>query len=205
MSVRDVMNSTKVIPVLAFRSVEEALEVSRALVEGGISVLEITLRHPSALEAIRAVSAALPNANVGAGTVMSPTLAEQARAAGARFGVSPGLTPRLAEAVQAMGWPFLPGVSTVSEAMSAVELGFDALKFFPAAASGGAPFLASVGAVLPDVQFCPTGGVKPGNAADYLALDNVPCVGGSWLTQRETDGRIDSAAVIERTRRAAQL
>lgn len=204
-TITQVMSASRVVPVLAFEGVDEAVEVSRALVEEGIPVLEITLRHPSALDSIRAVKQALPDAIVGAGTVMSRDQAEAARDAGAIFGVSPGLTPALAEAIRGMNWPFLPGVASASEAMKAVELGFSELKFFPAEVSGGVGFLKAMKSVLPKVQFCPTGGVKPSNASEYLALGNVPCVGGSWLTARNEAGDISIAAVREAARTAARL
>lgn len=205
MSIADVMSASKVVPVLAFEGVEEAVEVSRALVGAGVPVLEITLRHPTALEAIRAVARALPEAIVGAGTVLNAEQAQAARDAGATFGVSPGLTPALADAVKGMGWDFLPGVASVSEAMSAREMGFSALKFFPAEVSGGVGFLRAVGAVLPGIRFCPTGGVKANTAANYLALDNVPCVGGSWLTPRDEAGDIDLDVVKAAARAARAL
>lgn len=191
-SVQDVLSQSPVMPVLAFESVEEALDVCRALYEAGVRVFEITLRHATALDAIKAVKAALADdAIVGAGTILSPDLAKAARNAGAAFGVSPGLTKELGTAVRAMGWAFLPGVSTLSEAMAARDMGFAALKFFPASLSGGPGFLKAAGSVLPDIEFCPTGGISAATAPDYLALANVPTVGGSWITPRGDDGKID--------------
>lgn len=205
-TVDEVLASSPVMPVLAFRNVDEALEVSRLLYEAGVRVFEITLRHETALEAIRWVKADLPDdAIVGAGTVLSPDLAKSARNAGAAFGVSPGLTKELGSAVRAMGWPFLPGVSTISEAMEASDMGFKALKFFPAAVSGGPGFLKAAGSVLPDIQFCPTGGISAETAPDYLALDNVPTIGGSWLTPRGTDGAFDLVAIRKLAESALQL
>lgn len=204
MSIQSCFEQTAVIPVLGFESVEEAVTISRILYEQGMKVLEITLRHPSALDAIRAVIADLPDdAIVGAGTVMGPELAEMVVGAGAAFGVSPGLTPALAAKVKELDLAFLPGVATLSEAMKAVELGFTHLKFFPATASGGVDFLKAAGAVLPEVQFCPTGGINPNNAAEFLALKNVPVVGGSWLTPRDATGKMDAAAVATLSRVAA--
>ncbi|WP_374764703.1 bifunctional 4-hydroxy-2-oxoglutarate aldolase/2-dehydro-3-deoxy-phosphogluconate aldolase [Yunchengibacter salinarum] len=194
-----------VIPVLNFTGPEEAVATCTTLFENGVSVLEITLRHDSALDSIEAVSKALPDAIVGAGTVLSHGQAEKARAAGAGFGVSPGLTDELALAVESMGWAFLPGVATVSEAMKAREKGFSHLKFFPAADSGGPGFLKAAGSVLPDVRFCPTGGIKPGNAADYLALGNVAVVGGSWLVKRDGAGKVDQKATAQAAKEAAAL
>jgi len=197
-TVEQVMKMGPVIPVLAFKSAEEAVGVCRALYEAGIRVFEITLRHESALDAIKAVKADLPDdAIVGAGTVLSPELAKAAVDAGCAFGVSPGLTPALAEAVKALNFPFLPGVATISEAMQAREWGFTALKFFPASVSGGPAFLKAVHSVLPDLIFCPTGGIKAGTAADYRAVPSVVTVGGSWLTPRSSDGSIDLTTVKE--------
>jgi len=191
-SVQDVLSQSPVMPVLAFKSVEEALAVCRVLYEAGVRVFEITLRHDTALDAIKAVKADLADdAIVGAGTILSPDLAKSARNAGAAFGVSPGLTKELGTAIRAMGWAFLPGVSTLSEAMAARDMKFTALKFFPASLSGGPGFLKAAGSVLPDIQFCPTGGISAKTAPDYLALANVPIVGGSWITPRGDDGKID--------------
>lgn len=190
--VNEVLGASPVMPVLAFKCVDEAVEVSSLLFECGVRVFEITLRHETALDAIKQVKAALPSdAIVGAGTILSPDLAKSARNAGAAFGVSPGLTKELGTAVRAMGWAFLPGVSTISEAMAARDMGFEALKFFPASVSGGPGFLKAAGAVLPDILFCPTGGITSETARDYLALANVPTVGGSWITPRNSDGAID--------------
>ncbi len=200
-SVIEVMNASPVIPVLAFESAEEAVAVCQVLYDEGIKVLEITLRHPTALDAIAAVKEALPDdAIVGAGTVLTPELAKAAKDAGAVFGVSPGLTEELAHAVKALNWPFLPGVASISEAMAARELGFGELKFFPASLSGGPGFLKAVGSVLPDLTFCPTGGVSADTAPDYRALKNVATVGGSWITPRGSDGKIHLDIVRELAR-----
>lgn len=200
-SVLEIMNASPVIPVLAFENAEEAVEVCQVLYDEGLKVLEITLRHPTALEAIAAVKAALPaDAVVGAGTVLTPELAKAARDAGAVFGVSPGLTEDLANAVKALDWAFLPGVATLSEAMAAREMGFSELKFFPASISGGPGFLKAVGSVLPDLTFCPTGGISADTADDYRSLKNVATVGGSWITPRGSDGKIDLVMVRERAK-----
>ncbi|WP_417451062.1 bifunctional 4-hydroxy-2-oxoglutarate aldolase/2-dehydro-3-deoxy-phosphogluconate aldolase [Kordiimonas sp.] len=201
----DVLKRSPVIPVLAFQSEEEAVAVCRVLFDEGLSVLEITLRHDSALSAINAVKADLPaDACVGAGTVITPYLAEAAIEAGAEFGVSPGLTASLAEAVTKLNWPFLPGVASLSEAMQAREWGFRALKFFPANISGGTGFLKAVNSVLPDLVFCPTGGVSVDTAPDYRSLPNVATVGGSWITPRGKGGAIDLALVRELARTAVE-
>ncbi|PZX21994.1 multifunctional: 2-keto-3-deoxygluconate 6-phosphate aldolase; 2-keto-4-hydroxyglutarate aldolase; oxaloacetate decarboxylase [Cupriavidus phytorum] len=174
-----------VIPVLEFHSVDEALHVSEALVTGGLPLLEITLRTPVALEAIRAVAAALPQACVGAGTVLSVEQLHAVRDAGAQFAVSPGLTPTLAAGARGAGISLLPGVATASEAMAALEAGFTFLKFFPAQAAGGVPMLKSLGGPLPQLRFCPTGGIDAALAPSYLALPNVVCVGGSWVVPKD--------------------
>ena len=200
-SVIDIMNAGPVIPVLGFESATEAVEVCLILYKAGLRVLEITLRHATALDAIAAVKEALPDdALVGAGTVLTPELARAAKEAGAVFGVSPGLTEELAHAVKAMDWPFLPGIATLSEAMTARELGFTELKFFPASISGGPAFIKAVGTVLPDLTFCPTGGVSAATAGEYRALKNVATVGGSWITPRGSDGKIDPALVAARAK-----
>lgn len=179
-----------IVPVLAFDSVDEALAICTILSEAGLP-LEITLRTPIALECIRVVARELPGSLVGAGTVLNPEQASQAIDAGARFGVSPGLTPALADAVNALNWPFLPGVATVGEAMAASESGFSYLKFFPAEASGGVAFLKALSSVLPELRFCPTGGIKASTVTDYLSLPNVFAAGGSWMVVRNDDGSPD--------------
>lgn len=198
-SLIDRLAGVPVIPVLEFQSVDEALRVSEALVAGGLPVLEITLRTPVAIEAMRAVSAALPQAIVGAGTVLDVAQLHAVRDAGAQFAVSPGLTPRLAEGARDAGISLLPGVATASEAMAALEAGFTFLKFFPAEAAGGMPMLKSLNGPLPRLRFCPTGGIDAARAPAYLALPNVVCVGGSWVVPKDAVasgdwGRIRSLA-----------
>ncbi|MUN36225.1 bifunctional 4-hydroxy-2-oxoglutarate aldolase/2-dehydro-3-deoxy-phosphogluconate aldolase [Actinomadura litoris] len=178
----DLLGLAPVIPVVVLEDEDAAVPLARALVEGGLPAIEVTLRTPAALPAITRIAAEVPDAIVGAGTVVRPEDAERSAAAGARFLVSPGCTPRLQAAMVATGLPFLPGVATASEAVALLEGGITAMKFFPAEAAGGRAYLKALGGPLPDARFCPTGGVTPGNAADYLALPNVGCVGGSWLT-----------------------
>lgn len=173
-----------VIPVLTIEARETAVPLARALVRGGLPVLEITLRTEAALEAIRAVAAEVPEAVVGAGTVLDPAQFDQVRRAGGQFAVSPGYTDSLATAARAGGMPFLPGVQTVSEAMALRELGFGILKFFPADAAGGLTWVKAVGAPLAGLRLCPTGGITAETAPAYLALSNVACVGGSWVAPR---------------------
>jgi 2-dehydro-3-deoxyphosphogluconate aldolase/(4S)-4-hydroxy-2-oxoglutarate aldolase len=177
-----ILDISPVIPVVVLDDVDTAVPVARALVEGGIRIIELTLRTPVALEAIERIASGVPEIEVGAGTVVSPEQAKRAADAGARFLVSPGATPAVLDAMAGTGVPSLPGCATLSEVMALRERGITEVKFFPAAASGGPAFLASVHGPLPDVRFCPTGGITPTTAADYLALANVVCVGGSWLT-----------------------
>lgn len=174
-----------VIPVLTVERGADAVPLARALVKGGLPVLEITFRTRAALEALAAIAREVPDAVVGAGTVLDEAQVRQAVEAGARFGVSPGCTPALAKAVKAAGLPFLPGVQTVSEAMALRELGFGVLKFFPADGAGGMAWLKAVAAPLAGLRFCPTGGIGIGTAAGYLALPNVACIGGSWVAPRD--------------------
>ena len=171
-----------VIPVVVIDDLEHAVPVARALVEGGLPVIELTLRTPVALDAIRAIATEVPEILVGAGTIVSPGQAKLAVDAGAQFLVSPGSTPTLLAAMADSGAPFLPGTATVSEVLAVLEAGFTEMKFFPAEASGGASYLASLASPLPDARFCPTGGITSASASSYLALPNVGCVGGSWIT-----------------------
>jgi len=173
-----------VIPVLTIEERETAVPLARALAKGGLPVLEITLRTAAAPQAIRAVAAEVPEAVVGAGTVLDPAQFDQVRRAGGQFAVSPGCTDALARAARAGGLPFLPGLQTVSEAMALRELGFGIFKFFPAESAGGLTWIKAVGAPLAGLRFCPTGGITAETAAAYLALPNVACVGGSWVAPR---------------------
>jgi 2-dehydro-3-deoxyphosphogluconate aldolase/(4S)-4-hydroxy-2-oxoglutarate aldolase len=178
----DLLELSPVMPVVVLDDVAQAVPVAEALLRGGIRVIEVTLRTPAALASIERIAAAVPDLVVGAGTVTAPEHAKQALDAGSRFIVTPGSTDAVLDAVAATGLPFLPGVSTVSEAMRAAERGCTVLKFFPAEAAGGAPYLKSIHGPLPGLRFCPTGGITVESAPKYLALPNVGCVGGSWLT-----------------------
>jgi len=171
-----------VIPVVVLHDVAHAVPVAEALVEGGVPVIELTLRTPAALSCIEQIATHVPDILVGAGTVVAPEQAKDAVSAGAQFLVSPGTTDALAAAMQETGLPHLPGASTVTEVLRLMELGYSELKFFPAEVSGGVGFLKAVAAPLPQARFCPTGGISASNSASYLALPNVGCVGGSWLT-----------------------
>lgn len=189
-----------VIPVLVIEQLAHAVPLARALVEGGVRVLEVTLRTPVALDCIREMAAAVPEAIVGAGTLRTPADAEAVLAAGARFAVSPGYSSPLARACRELGLPLLPGVATSSEIMQATEEGSRFLKFFPAIPAGGAAMLKSWASVFADVRFCPTGGVSLASAPDLLALPNVACVGGSWLTPAAAlrEGRWDQITSLAR-------
>lgn len=173
-----------VVPVLVIDDATKAANLARALVAGGLPALEVTLRTPAALDAIRAM-AKVPGGIVGAGTLLTPEDVKAAKAAGATFGVSPGATDRLVQACIDEGLPLLPGAATASEVMALLEKGYTVQKFFPAEASGGAKALAAIGAPIPQVKFCPTGGISPKNVGDYLSLSNVVCVGGSWVAPKE--------------------
>jgi 2-dehydro-3-deoxyphosphogluconate aldolase/(4S)-4-hydroxy-2-oxoglutarate aldolase len=181
-NVVELMRVGPVIPVVVIDDVAQAVPLARALIAGGVRVLEITLRTPAALAAVAAISQSVDAAIVGVGTLTRIEDPARAIGAGARFGVSPGLTPALAEAARASGLPLLPGVMTPSEVIAARAAGFYALKLFPAQQSGGIGMLKALHGPFPDVTFCPTGGVTATTAADFLAVPNVGCVGGSWLT-----------------------
>ncbi|NRR33209.1 bifunctional 4-hydroxy-2-oxoglutarate aldolase/2-dehydro-3-deoxy-phosphogluconate aldolase [Oxalobacteraceae bacterium] len=184
LSLLEIMRTSAVIPVIAIDEPEHAIPLARALVAGGIRVLEVTLRTKHGLEAIRAMST-VEGAIVGVGTLTQPEEFAAARDAGAVFGVSPGLTNALIAAAKSSGLPLLPGVMTPSEVMSAREHGFRQLKLFPAVPAGGIGMLNAIGGPLPDVMFCPTGGISQETASQFLALKNVACVGGSWLTPKD--------------------
>jgi len=201
----EIMALAPVIPVLTVASVEDGLAQAKALVAGGLYAIEVTLRTPSALAAIAAIAKNVPDAVPGAGTIVSVEQSDEAVAAGARFLVSPGATPALAKAAAQSPVPFLPGCATASEAMALRELGFRALKLFPAEAVGGARLLSSLAAPLPDLRFCPTGGIDLAKAPDYLKLPNVPCVGGSWMLPKAAIAAGDYFAVEALAREASAL
>jgi 2-dehydro-3-deoxyphosphogluconate aldolase/(4S)-4-hydroxy-2-oxoglutarate aldolase len=185
MNILDIMRASPVIPVIAIDNPAHAVPLAKALVAGGIRVLEVTLRTAYGLAAISAIAEQVPDAIVGVGTLTSPEEFIAARDAGAVFGVSPGLTAALIAAAKSSGLPLLPGVMTPSEVMQAREAGFRQLKLFPAVPAGGVGMLNGIGGPLPDIMFCPTGGISQENAAQFLALKNVACVGGSWLTPKD--------------------
>ena len=200
-----IMQDAPVIPVIVLHKVEYAVPMAEALVAGGIRVLEVTLRTPEGLASIEAIAKAVPGAIVGAGTVRSAAEAEAACRAGARFAVSPGYTSALGEACKGLKLPLLPGVATSGEIMQAQADGFSELKFFPAVQAGGLAMLKAWQGPFGDVRFCPTGGISTANAAEFLALKNVVCVGGSWLVPTDTMERGDWGHITALAREAAAL
>ncbi|MDQ0813710.1 2-dehydro-3-deoxyphosphogluconate aldolase/(4S)-4-hydroxy-2-oxoglutarate aldolase [Streptomyces sp. B3I7] len=200
-----VLDLAPVLPVVVVDDAADAVPLARALVAGGLPAIEVTLRTPAALEAIRAVADAVPDAVVGAGTVLTPAQVTACVEAGARFLVSPGWTETLLAAMTAAGVPFLPGVSTASEVVALLERGVREMKFFPAEAAGGTAYLKSLAGPLSGARFCPTGGIGPGTAPDYLALPNVGCVGGSWMIPADAVAAGDWARVERLAREAAAL
>jgi 2-dehydro-3-deoxyphosphogluconate aldolase/(4S)-4-hydroxy-2-oxoglutarate aldolase len=197
--------SAPVVPVLTIDRADRAVALARALLAGGLPAIEITLRTPAALDAVRAIVAEVPDAIAGVGTVTTADDVARALAAGAKFLVSPGTPGPLAQALAAAPVPAMPGCATASEALALAALGFRVLKFFPAEASGGVRWLRAIGAPLSDITFCPTGGIDAGNAAAYLALRNVVAVGGSWVAPADAVAAGDFARVTELARTAAAL
>lgn len=205
MNLIDIMRASPVIPVIAIEELPQAVPLAQALVAGGIRVLEVTLRTVHGLAAIRAINEQVLGAIVGVGTLTRPEEFGLALDAGAAFGVSPGLTPALAEAARTSGLPLLPGVMTPSEVLAAREHGFEQMKLFPAMQAGGLGMLKALAGPLPDVTFCPTGGISLETAPQFLALDNVACVGGSWLTPKDALRNGDWAAITALARSASAL
>jgi 2-dehydro-3-deoxyphosphogluconate aldolase/(4S)-4-hydroxy-2-oxoglutarate aldolase len=204
LSLLDIMRTSAVIPVIAIDEPEHAVPLAKALVAGGIRVLEVTLRTKHGLGAIKAMSE-VEGAIVGVGTLTQPEEFVAARDAGAVFGVSPGLTPALIAAAKSSGLPLLPGVMTPSEVMVAREQGFKQLKLFPAVPAGGVGMLNGIYGPLPDVTFCPTGGISQETASQFLALKNVACVGGSWLTPKDAIAAGDWARITDLAKAASGL
>jgi 2-dehydro-3-deoxyphosphogluconate aldolase/(4S)-4-hydroxy-2-oxoglutarate aldolase len=205
MTVLEIMQTSAVIPVIAIDDLAHAVPLARALVAGGIRVLEITLRTQHGLPAMRAIADQVEGAIVGVGTLTAPHEFAAARDAGAVFGVSPGLTPALIAAAKSSGLPLLPGVMTPSEVMAAREAGFRQLKLFPAVPAGGVGMLKALGGPLADVMFCPTGGISIETAPQFLALKNVACVGGSWLTPKDALMAGDWGRITELAKAASGL
>jgi len=193
----DVLNAGPVMPVMVIKNLDDAVPLAKALVAGGIKVLEITLRTPIALEAIRLISQEVKEAIVGAGTITTPEQLKAAEEAGAVFAISPGLTPALLRAAKEGNIALIPGISSLSELMVGMEAGLDHFKFFPAEAAGGIPMLKAIAGPIPQVTFCPTGGISPENYNAYLSLNNVACVGGSWLVPEDAVKEKNWAKVTE--------
>ncbi|MET9844352.1 bifunctional 4-hydroxy-2-oxoglutarate aldolase/2-dehydro-3-deoxy-phosphogluconate aldolase [Streptomyces ossamyceticus] len=204
-STSSVLDLAPVVPVVVIEDASDAVPLARALVAGGLPAIEVTLRTPAGLDAIRAIAGAVPDAVVGAGTVVTPEQVTAAVRAGARFLVSPGWTDALLTAMQASGVPFLPGVSTTSEVVALLERGVREMKFFPAQAAGGTAYLKSLAGPLPRARFCPTGGIGPDNAPEYLSLPNVGCVGGTWMLPADAIAARDWGRVEALARSAAAL
>jgi 2-dehydro-3-deoxyphosphogluconate aldolase/(4S)-4-hydroxy-2-oxoglutarate aldolase len=205
LNVLEVLRAGPVIPVIVIEALAQAIPLAKALVAGGVRVLEVTLRTPVALAAIRAIAREVPEAIVGAGTLTRPEDFTEARDAGARFGVSPGLTPALVEAARESGLPLLPGVMTPSDVIAARLAGFRELKLFPARQAGGVGMLQALAGPFPDATFCPTGGIAAETAPEFLALPNVACVGGSWLTPKAALTAGDWGAITALARQASAL
>ncbi len=201
----EILKAAPVIPVVIIENMEDAVPLARALVAGGLPVIEITLRTAFGLEAIRAIASEVEGAVVGVGTVTQPDHYEQAAKAGAKFAVSPGMTAGLLEAAMNCGIPPLPGISTASEAMALIERGFKFAKFFPAEPSGGVAFLSAIASPLPQLRFCPTGGISLASAPAYLKLPNVVCVGGSWMVKPAAIAAGDWAEITAQAAEAAWL
>jgi 2-dehydro-3-deoxyphosphogluconate aldolase / (4S)-4-hydroxy-2-oxoglutarate aldolase len=192
-----------VIPVVVVHDAGDAVPIAKALVDGGLPIIELTLRTPAALAAIERIANEVPEIIVGAGTIVETGQPKHALAAGARFLVSPGSTPTLRAAMRDTGLPHLPGVATVSEVLALLEEGYTDMKFFPAEAAGGAAYLRAIHSPVPAARFCPTGGITPTNAAEYLKLPNVGCVGGSWLTPADAVEHRDWAHISDLARKAS--
>ena len=203
----DVMRDAPVIPVIVLHDVKDAVPLARALVSGGVRMLEVTLRTPVAVEAAKAIIANVPDAIVGIGTILNPDDLARAEALGAKFGISPGATPELLKAAAASNLPFAPGIATASELMQALAHGFDVVKFFPAEQAGGIKALRALAGPFPHVRFCPTGGIGETNAPQWLAEPNVIAVGGSWLCQPvdiKSGNWAGITAMCERTMKTAK-
>ncbi|RME18472.1 MAG: bifunctional 4-hydroxy-2-oxoglutarate aldolase/2-dehydro-3-deoxy-phosphogluconate aldolase [Alphaproteobacteria bacterium] len=200
----DICRAAPIVPVLIVEDVAHARPLAEALVAGGLPALEVTLRTPAALEVISEM-AKVPGGIPGAGTLLTPDDVKRARDAGARFGVSPGASEALLEAAEAEGLPLLPGAATATEAMALLARGYTVLKFFPAEAAGGAAFLKALASPLPQIRFCPTGGISPTNAEAYLSLPNVLCAGGSWVAPKALMEAGDWAEITRLAREAAAL
>lgn len=205
LSAKEVMEVSKIIPVISVDSSEQMLHLAEALIKGGVSIFEITLRTPAALAAIEAVAKEFPHAMTGAGTVIDAQTFQAVEDAGAKFAISPGLTKELAEYSKNSHMPLLPGVATASEIMSGLQYGFEAFKLFPATVVGGVPALKAFGGPFKDVMFCPTGGINASNARSFLELPNVACIGGSWIVPSNLIAEKKFDEITRLTKEAVEL
>lgn len=202
---KDIFDASPIIPVMVIDRLEDAIPMAQALLDGGLSVFEITLRTPVALQAINDIAMKFPQAYVGAGTVTSVELYDAAVKAGAQFVISPGMTAELLTHARQGSVPLIPGTSTPSEMMTAIQAGYTYLKFFPAEANGGVKALAAISAPLPQIKFCPTGGISPENVKDYINLKSVSTVGGTWMLPKANEQNVDWKKVTEKTKQAIAL
>ena len=203
--IRSILKLGPVMPVVVIDDAGNSAPLAEALLEGGIKAIEVTLRTDTAIDAIESIAKAVPEMILGAGTVLDEATAKAARDAGAKFAVSPGATDALIEGCAACGLPLLPGAATPSEMMVLAAKGFDTLKFFPATQAGGVAYLKAVAGPLPDLLFCPTGGISAANAGEFLGLGNVGCVGGSWVADRDAITEQDWGGITTRAREASKL
>ncbi|WP_121017310.1 bifunctional 4-hydroxy-2-oxoglutarate aldolase/2-dehydro-3-deoxy-phosphogluconate aldolase [Helicobacter pylori] len=201
----EVLQISPIVPVVVIENIKDAVPLAQSLIEGGIPIIEVTLRSSCALEAIELIAKNVPKMRVGAGTILNPTQLEQAQNRGAEFLISPGLTTKLLEHAKKKGMPLIPGVSSSSEVMQALELGYNALKFFPAEYCGGVKLLNAFNGPFKGVKFCPTGGISADNMRSYLNLENVLCVGGSWLTPKNLIQNKEWDKITEICKRALAL
>ncbi|RVY27837.1 KHG/KDPG aldolase [Helicobacter pylori] len=201
----EVLQISPIVPVVVIENIKDAVPLAQSLIEGGIPIIEVTLRSSCALEAIELIAKNVPKMRVGAGTILNPTQLEQAQNRGAEFLISPGLTPSLLEHAKKKDMPLIPGVSSSSEVMQALELGYHALKFFPAEYCGGIKLLNAFNGPFKEVKFCPTGGISADNMRSYLSLENVLCVGGSWLTPKDLIQNKEWDKITEICKRALAL
>ncbi|GAA7753482.1 bifunctional 4-hydroxy-2-oxoglutarate aldolase/2-dehydro-3-deoxy-phosphogluconate aldolase [Helicobacter pylori] len=201
----EILQISPIVPVVVVENIKDAVPLAQSLIEGGIPIIEVTLRSSCALEAIELIAKNVPKMRVGAGTILNPTQLEQAQNRGAEFLISPGLTIKLLEHAKKKDMPLIPGVSSSSEVMQALELGYNALKFFPAEYCGGVKLLNAFNGPFKGVKFCPTGGVSVDNMRSYLALENVVCVGGSWLTPKDLVQNKEWDKITEICKRALAL
>ena len=204
-SSEEIFNQGPVVPVLVIENVEDAVPIAKALIAGGINVLEVTLRTEAAMDVIRVIAKELPEAYIGAGTVTNREQLKAVTEAGAKFAISPGLTADLLQAGKEGTIPLIPGISNISDLMTAKDTGYDHLKFFPAEAAGGVNALKSIGGPFPDISFCPTGGISPSNYKEYLSLPNVKCCGGSWLAPADVIENKQWSKITELAKQAVKV